>query len=437
MANKEIPDLTLGASTTSTDLYMARQGADDKKFTIETLFTDIPVDVSLSAGITVAEDIRIARQDGDQANLILTNSEGGFSATTDGGSSALNTTGTSGLVSNECITFGDTDGEVGLNFQSSPKLETTSTGVTVNGHALVSTADASVVTVACTNTEGGSLLASDGGSATMAVTDSGGVVIYEGVEIEASGATILKHQSADRLSTDATGVAVHRESSNSTDVTITNTEGGFKLSTDGGIGYIYNTDESGAVVGPAARFTTSGSSELYYDGTIALSTVAGGVDVTGGLTATTVEANNDITLGGDSIVSYVDISGSIALADETSGGNVSSTTADYALQQKIGTMVVLTMGFSSISVSGLTGTNNIFIRGLPYTPIAPSIGKVDVYDTDLSNAEGGISVGGATGNDYILITKLNITGSEDILVWNDLTDGVSQFDLQITYFTDD
>ena len=61
-----------------------------------------------------------------------------------------------------------------------------------------------------------------------------------------------------------------------------------------------------------------------------------------------------------------------SIYDDTSGGNQSSTTGT-AQYSKIGNMVWVNLKFSNIDISGMTSTNNLYIRGHGFTPTESAV----------------------------------------------------------------
>jgi hypothetical protein len=54
------------------------------------------------------------------------------------------------------------------------------------------------------------------------------------------------------------------------------------------------------------------------------------------------------------------------LADATTGGNVSNTSADFANYTKVGDWCDLTCQFTNVDLTGLTLGNDVILRGLPF-----------------------------------------------------------------------
>lgn len=55
------------------------------------------------------------------------------------------------------------------------------------------------------------------------------------------------------------------------------------------------------------------------------------------------------------------------LSDATTGGNTSPTAATSAIYTKVGRLVTVQGFFANINTTGMTGGNDMFIQGLPFT----------------------------------------------------------------------
>lgn len=94
-------------------------------------------------------------------------------------------------------------------------------------------------------------------------------------------------------------------------------------------------------------------------------TVIGGSSAAAG-TFTTLVATS-INLGGTTLSTYAEGTFTPVIADASSGGNEATAAVAAGHYVKIGRHVTLSMYFEDIDTTGLTGANDIFITGLPFT----------------------------------------------------------------------
>jgi hypothetical protein len=83
-----------------------------------------------------------------------------------------------------------------------------------------------------------------------------------------------------------------------------------------------------------------------------------------------VAAATSISFGQDALDYYDEGTWTPIAADASSGGNVSATSAASASYTRIGNMCNVRCRFTTLSIAGMTGANDVFIRGLPFTALS-------------------------------------------------------------------
>jgi hypothetical protein len=121
------------------------------------------------------------------------------------------------------------------------------------------------------------------------------------------------------------------------------------------------------------------------------------------------------------------------LADAASGGNTATTTTSTGVYTKVGNLVILNMRFTDIDTTGLTGTNTLFVRDLPFTnaslaqnqcegPVRMDLVDVPTgtysatFATVANNTYGSVRISVDNSNDVqIKVQDIN-SGSSDIFI---------------------
>jgi len=123
------------------------------------------------------------------------------------------------------------------------------------------------------------------------------------------------------------------------------------------------------------------------------------------------------------------------IADAASGGNTGSTeTGKYT---KIGNLVTLILNLNSIDVSGLTGSNDLYIRGLPFVNASGHRVPGSVLTDSVNFGANSIPVPMlAESGSYIRIAEMidNTADDSGILV-SEITDDTTDMLISITYHT--
>jgi hypothetical protein len=121
------------------------------------------------------------------------------------------------------------------------------------------------------------------------------------------------------------------------------------------------------------------------------------------------------------------------VADATSGGNTASTTASAGNYTKIGRVVVLNCYLLNVNTSGMTGSNDMVIRGMPFATSGNiHLGSVMI---DNINYDGFVTVLTSGGTSHLTLKNNRDSNSDNTIVVNDLTSGVTDIFFTITYQT--
>jgi hypothetical protein len=126
------------------------------------------------------------------------------------------------------------------------------------------------------------------------------------------------------------------------------------------------------------------------------------------------------------------------IADASSGGNTGTATTAEGFYTKIGRQVVVVIKIEDIDTTGMTGANNIFIRGLPFVAGSGATGqsqgslRLDRADLDANCC--GI-VCSSTSNSSYLTLRQTVDNSADVQIKvQDFTSGSADLFATITYF---
>ena len=126
------------------------------------------------------------------------------------------------------------------------------------------------------------------------------------------------------------------------------------------------------------------------------------------------------------------------VADAASGGNEATTLRSYGYYTKIGRWVNIVIELTNIDTTGLTGTNNLRITGLPFA--ADSVtgavawqGAIQVASVDLSAVVPYIIPTISENADTILIREWGDNTGTDSLLINQLTSGSADINITMGY----
>lgn len=198
---------------------------------------------------------------------------------------------------------------------------------------------------------------------------------------------------------------------------------------------------SGVYSLPAGSIVTDGTTieisqhntplqDLATDANTARPVVAGG---TGATTASGARTN----LG---VGEYTEGTFTPVIADAASGGNEATAAVSVGHYVKVGRHVTLSIYFEDIDTTGLTGGNDIFITGMPFTSRNLSASRY----TSIARTDN-IDLTGAAGDAYAYLTQavsylrlgINVSGTaSDFLTVSDITSGTANLYVDLTYIAE-
>ena len=213
--------------------------------------------------------------------------------------------------------------------------------------------------------------------------------------------------------------------SNSSDTIIYSFAGGTAGSVRAGLQLIGSTPEIRVYLSSATALTINSTSNLVLKGGTA---AADGVGVT--FPATQV-ASSDANCLDD----YEEGTWTPVVADASTGGNVGTCVINSATYTKIGRQVSIQCDLRSITTTGMTGGNNLFIRGLPFASVKGGNGSFYTYRVgrNASTVSSAVTVEHGVSHAFLsLFTTSSANTNLSILV-SDITSGTSELALSVTY----
>jgi hypothetical protein len=148
-----------------------------------------------------------------------------------------------------------------------------------------------------------------------------------------------------------------------------------------------------------------------------------------------ITATGAVDLSGASSVTFLEGTWTPVVADAASSGNVSPTSATSAIYTKIGRKASVSCSISNIDTTGMTGGNDLFIRGLPFPAISLTgthffTGQVIASNLTFS---GQIAIAITDGNSYFKISEINSGSSVDYITISEISSGVTDLYINIEY----
>jgi len=124
------------------------------------------------------------------------------------------------------------------------------------------------------------------------------------------------------------------------------------------------------------------------------------------------------------------------VADASTGGNVSSTSAEYANYLKIGQLVFVNFRFTSLSSSGLTAANQLYFRDLPYTPVNNAVLNIWVQEFNLDQYGNPVARSG-TNQKWVRLEFLKDNTVDHPATIGDIETGETDIIISGCYMTND
>jgi len=148
-----------------------------------------------------------------------------------------------------------------------------------------------------------------------------------------------------------------------------------------------------------------------------------------------------VYLGGDTAAAnkledYEEGTWTPVFRDEVTGGNVASGQAFNGSYTRIGNQCTLHMRVINIDPdTDVTGTNNVYITGLPFaaSDVSSNYRYVGSMESTRISYSGSIQPRITENTNYMVISKTNQSGSTAALLWDDITDAQADMYVSITY----
>ena len=117
------------------------------------------------------------------------------------------------------------------------------------------------------------------------------------------------------------------------------------------------------------------------------------------------------------------------LADASAGGNVATGTF-AGTYVKIGKQVTLNCTLTNITTSGMTGGNNLYIRGLPFSTGVGHLGSLMAREVTYS---GEIAPRTLDGQSYFYLYQYSSGGAVTVLTVSGIASGTADLWITVTY----
>ena len=163
-------------------------------------------------------------------------------------------------------------------------------------------------------------------------------------------------------------------------------------------------------------------------GNVVMATSGKGIDFS-------ATANSSGTMTSELLNDYEEGTWTPVVADASTGGNVGTCTINSATYTKIGRQVSIQCDLRSITTTGMTGGNNLFIRGLPFASVKGGNGSFYTYRVgrNASTVSSAVTVEHGVSHAFLsLFTTSSANTNLSILV-SDITSGTSELALSVTY----
>jgi hypothetical protein len=175
-----------------------------------------------------------------------------------------------------------------------------------------------------------------------------------------------------------------------------------------------------------------GAAELYYAGDKQLETIVSGISVTNGQVKfpATQNPSSDVNTLDD----YEEGTWTPVISDASSGGNTATAAVSAGNYTKIGRQVTLQCTFEQVDTSGMTGGNNLYIQGSPFTTASTFsvTGPVMLHNVTFSGNYVNISL--APSTDYFTLRQATSGAGWGILTVASLSSGDAYIHFTVTYF---
>tara|TARA_S200002703_G_C3590324_1_gene181311 strand:- start:33 stop:479 length:447 start_codon:yes stop_codon:yes gene_type:complete len=139
----------------------------------------------------------------------------------------------------------------------------------------------------------------------------------------------------------------------------------------------------------------------------------------------------------ENLSNYTEDTFTPVLSDASSGGNLSSTSANQSNYTKIGRVVFFNIRFSNIDTTGMTAGNQLYVQGLPFTSVASESIPCSVWMQSVTGLETdilSISARIVTGTASLRFEEMRKSGTDSSFNVNDVSSGATDIEVAGFYF---
>jgi hypothetical protein len=182
------------------------------------------------------------------------------------------------------------------------------------------------------------------------------------------------------------------------------------------------------VTGIHEWFNTSGTAmTLNSSGNLAFANTKG-IDFS-------ATANSSGTMTSELLNDYEEGTWTPVVADATTGGNVGTATINSATYTKIGRQVSIQCDLRSITTTGMTGGNNLFIRGLPFASVKGGNGSFYTYRVgrNASTVSSAVTVEHGVSHAILSLFTASSANTNISILVSDIVSTTSELALSVTY----
>ena len=145
------------------------------------------------------------------------------------------------------------------------------------------------------------------------------------------------------------------------------------------------------------------------------------------------------TLGSADFPSYATGTFTPEVSDQPASGNVATLSGAYGHYTKIGRQVTVMVSITNIDTTGLTGTNDFYIRGLPFQAVSMTgglygVGSVLAHTLNYAGTLTNLSSVILDNTSYIRLSETVVDGEFDFITINQISSGITDIYTSITYF---
>ena len=156
-----------------------------------------------------------------------------------------------------------------------------------------------------------------------------------------------------------------------------------------------------------------------------------------GIVFDSATGNTSKTSSSNVLDEYEEGTFSVEVADASSGGNTATLAAGtQAYYTKIGRLVTINLRIININTTGMTATNQVFIRNLPFNTRSSHVPAETIYTVQVDKGTNvDVAVVGSGNSKVLPVRFVAQNGSTSACTVEDLNSGSAQFIFSISYIT--